>query len=134
MTAAARSPCVHRSNVRAALFERQFQKTPKVLRAVRPCRAAPEATQEDAASNVTAGQPEYGRQTYKPETYNEMLGDAAKAMARALDDGQTRMEVEFPAVPTTDCALPLTGPQATPSNDPHRRHSCMTMLSRSLIQ
>ena len=105
MATAARSPCVHRSNVRSALFGRQCRKTPKVLQSFRPCGAAPEATQEDAPSNTAAEQPEYGRQTYQPESYNEMLGDAAKAMARALENGETRMEIEFPAVPTTDCAF-----------------------------
>jgi hypothetical protein len=74
------------------------------LRPVSLCRAAPETAQEDASSQAPADSPEYGRQTYKPETYNELLGDAANAMVRALGAGVTRMEVEFPAVPTTDCA------------------------------
>lgn len=77
-----------------------------MLRSVRPCRAAPETAQDDAAAKSPEESPEFGRQTYKPATYNELISDAANAMVRALDAGTTRMEVEFPAVPTTDCALP----------------------------
>lgn len=100
-----RNPCVHTTNIRTPSFGRLQR-----LRSLRPClscQAAPDTAKEDAPASAEGDSPEFGRQTYKPETYNEMLEDASKAMVRALDAGVHRMEIEFPAVPTTDCAPPL---------------------------
>jgi hypothetical protein len=41
-----------------------------------------------------------GRMTYRPETYQEMVGDASVAVLEAMKDGYTRLEVEFPPIPT----------------------------------
>lgn len=41
-----------------------------------------------------------GRMTYRPETYQEMVGDASVALLEAMKDGYTRLEVEFPPIPT----------------------------------
>lgn len=53
--------------------------------------------------------PPAGRPTYRPESYSELVGDAVAAVAAAVDDGLTRMEVEFPAVSNVDgaCVAPL---------------------------
>jgi Domain of unknown function (DUF1995) len=39
--------------------------------------------------------------TYKPTTFKEIVDDAAAAVSAALKAGDTRIEVEFPPVPTT---------------------------------
>lgn len=43
--------------------------------------------------------------TYNPSTFDEMISDASNAVCRGLNEGMTRMEVEFPVVSGTDCAL-----------------------------
>ncbi|KAK9865651.1 hypothetical protein WJX84_008406 [Apatococcus fuscideae] len=40
-----------------------------------------------------------GRDTYQPSSYRELVGDATAAVASALEDGETRLEVEFPPTP-----------------------------------
>ena len=40
-----------------------------------------------------------GRDTYQPSSYRELVGDAAAAVATALEAGETRLEVEFPPTP-----------------------------------
>jgi hypothetical protein len=40
-----------------------------------------------------------GRATYAPATFDELVDDASTALLAALDDGLTRIEVEFPALP-----------------------------------
>lgn len=43
--------------------------------------------------------------TYNPSTFDEMIADASAAVCRGLETGMTRMEVEFPVVSGTDCAV-----------------------------
>ncbi|KAI8470773.1 MAG: hypothetical protein J3K34DRAFT_419381 [Monoraphidium minutum] len=38
--------------------------------------------------------------TYRPESYSELVGDAAAAILRGAEAGLARMEVEFPPIPT----------------------------------
>jgi hypothetical protein len=58
--------------------------------------AASTAGDGSGSSAATAG----GRMTYRPESYSELVGDAAAAMLQAVNAGVTRMEVEFPPIPT----------------------------------
>lgn len=44
--------------------------------------------------------------TYRPSSYNEIVGEAVQAVAVALADGLDRLEVEFPAVSNVDGAAP----------------------------
>jgi hypothetical protein len=37
-----------------------------------------------------------GVATYKPRSYEVLVSDAARSLAAALDDGNTRLEIEFP--------------------------------------
>ena len=46
-----------------------------------------------------------GRATYRPSSYSELVTDAVAAIATAVGDGLTRLEVEFPAVSNVDGAL-----------------------------
>ena len=43
-----------------------------------------------------------GRTTYRPSSYSELLGDAVEAIRVGLENGLTKMEVEFPAVANMD--------------------------------
>ena len=54
------------------------------------CSAAP--------SNTTRPSSSSGRETYQPSSFRELVGDAAVAIAAALEDGENRLEVEFPPV------------------------------------
>lgn len=40
-----------------------------------------------------------GRQTYRPASFKELVTDATTALRSAIDDGLTRLEVEFPSLP-----------------------------------
>ncbi|KAA8541998.1 hypothetical protein F0562_023150 [Nyssa sinensis] len=44
--------------------------------------------------------PKLGVSVYKPKSYEVLLTDAANCLAYALDDGKTRVEIEFPPLPT----------------------------------
>ncbi|GJM90017.1 hypothetical protein PR202_ga06254 [Eleusine coracana subsp. coracana] len=37
-----------------------------------------------------------GVSVYKPRSYEVLVSDAARSLACALDDGKTRLEIEFP--------------------------------------
>jgi hypothetical protein len=41
-----------------------------------------------------------GRSTYRPASFAEMVGDAVQCVLDGIANGLTRMEVEFPPVPT----------------------------------
>lgn len=41
---------------------------------------------------------EQGRETYRPQSFKELLGDAVEAIEHALEDGVNRMEVDFPTL------------------------------------
>ena len=56
------------------------------------CSAAAETARTSGASSS-------GRDTYQPSSFRELVGDAAVAIAAALEAGETRLEVEFPPVP-----------------------------------
>ena len=43
---------------------------------------------------------------YKPETFSEIVSDAADALMRGIKDGIKQAEVEFPAIASADCAHP----------------------------
>lgn len=41
---------------------------------------------------------EQGRSTYRPQSFKELLVDAVESIEHALEDGITRMEVDFPTL------------------------------------
>ena len=62
-----------------------------------------QANTEDASSPTTSEvDKKAGRTTYRPTTFSELVGDAVQSILVGLDDGLTRMEVEFPAVSNMD--------------------------------
>ncbi|KAK3151971.1 hypothetical protein QOZ80_2BG0152750 [Eleusine coracana subsp. coracana] len=42
-----------------------------------------------------------GVSVYKPRSYEVLVSDAARSLASALDDGKTRLEIEFPPLPSS---------------------------------
>jgi hypothetical protein len=38
---------------------------------------------------------------YRPQSYQEIVSDASKAVLKAIGDGLNRMEVDFPPIPTS---------------------------------
>lgn len=45
--------------------------------------------------------PEEGPALYKPETFEDMVQDATRCAVRAMEDGETRLEIDFPPLPTS---------------------------------
>lgn len=62
-------------------------------------RAKP-AQQQEAATPAAPADRTKGRMTYRPASFGEMVSDAILCVKDALKDGITRLEVEFPPVPT----------------------------------
>eukprot|EP00887_Chlorella_sp_A99_P003238 scaffold9.g3238.t1 len=58
------------------------------------------AAERGAASGADARRA--GRSTYRPSSYSELVADAVAAVAAGMEDGLTRLEVEFPAVSNVD--------------------------------
>ncbi|KAJ7552822.1 hypothetical protein O6H91_06G071400 [Diphasiastrum complanatum] len=67
----------------------------KMFRSQRPLRVMSSSTAE--GSSIEAA----GVAVYKPESYDVMVGDAAKSLIYALDDGKLRIEVDFPPLPSS---------------------------------
>lgn len=86
--AGAAAPLATRAARRAALQQARRRR----------CAAAAEA--DSAAAAVPSAPSAPGRMTYRPESYNELVGDAAAALLKGVEAGLTRMEVEFPPIPT----------------------------------
>ncbi|TKW29732.1 hypothetical protein SEVIR_3G415466v4 [Setaria viridis] len=42
-----------------------------------------------------------GVSVYKPRSYDVLVSDAARSLACAIDDGKTRLEIEFPPLPSS---------------------------------
>lgn len=58
------------------------------------------ASSQPQAAGDTGAATTSGRMTYRPMSYAELVSDAARAMLSAVESGITRMEVEFPPIPT----------------------------------
>jgi len=101
------------SGVAATTSSRGTKRLTRGYREV-PVRASPSG---DTASDITTSTtsrtlpkltPELraeraaGRETYNPPTFEALVGDAAVAIEHALQDGETTMEVEFPALSGVD--------------------------------
>ncbi|GBG90319.1 hypothetical protein CBR_g50568 [Chara braunii] len=54
-----------------------------------------------AAAMAAESDPSQGVALYKPQSYDVLVADAARSVGLGLDDGLTRMEVEFPPLPSS---------------------------------
>ncbi|KAL5984288.1 Protein lpa3 [Asimina triloba] len=50
--------------------------------------------------SATGGDPKAGVSVYKPKSYQVLVSDAANSLASALQDGKTRLEIDFPPLPS----------------------------------
>lgn len=50
----------------------------------------------EATAAAAAGDPKLGVAVYKPRSYDALASDAANSLFYALNDGKTRVEIEFP--------------------------------------
>ncbi|XP_048322736.2 protein LPA3 isoform X1 [Ziziphus jujuba] len=55
---------------------------------------------KEQASPVPGFDPKAGVSVYKPKSYEVLVTDAAKSLAFALQDGKTRLEIDFPPLPS----------------------------------
>ncbi|KAH7547484.1 hypothetical protein FEM48_Zijuj01G0315000 [Ziziphus jujuba var. spinosa] len=55
---------------------------------------------KEQASPVPGFDPKAGVSVYKPKSYEVLVTDAAKSLAFALHDGKTRLEIDFPPLPS----------------------------------
>lgn len=81
-------------------LEPKYARQPKATTKSRPCIAAAGGSTNGGTQNVEDRRS--GRSTYRPSSYNELIDDASQAVLAGLQDGLTRMEVEFPAVSNVD--------------------------------
>ncbi|KAK4765702.1 hypothetical protein SAY86_026792 [Trapa natans] len=63
------------------------------------CAASKE--QIPRTSTSSGGDPRSGVALYKPKSYEVLVADAANALAYALEDGKTRLEIDFPPLPSS---------------------------------
>ncbi|EEF49227.1 conserved hypothetical protein [Ricinus communis] len=56
-----------------------------------------EESQSQSTSNLN---PRKGVSVYKPKSYDVLANDAANCLAYALQDGKTRLEIDFPPLPS----------------------------------
>lgn len=50
----------------------------------------------ERASSASSADPTSGIAVYKPKSYEVLVTDAARSLAYALEDGKTRLEIDFP--------------------------------------
>ncbi|ONI16450.1 hypothetical protein PRUPE_3G098800 [Prunus persica] len=54
----------------------------------------------EKGSSASSLDPKSGVSVYKPKSYEVLVADAAKSLAYALEDGKTRLEIDFPPLPS----------------------------------
>ncbi|KAJ0794981.1 putative protein LOW PSII ACCUMULATION 3 [Helianthus annuus] len=57
-----------------------------------------------------------GVSVYKPKSYEVLVADAANSLACALDDGKTRLEIDFPPLPTSISSYKGSSDEFTDAN------------------
>ena len=60
-----------------------------------------------ATKSESGVNPKVGVAVYKPRSYQVLVSDAANSLFSALQDGKTRMEIDFPCVTLLNCAFIL---------------------------
>ena len=97
---------VHKTSVLAESTTRRNSSRPAIT-----ATADAGAAQLDAKA-VRRREKEKGRQTYSPASYKELLVDAVESVEYALEDGVTRLEVDFPTLASGDSESPGKAPTA----------------------
>ncbi|WOL05326.1 protein LOW PSII ACCUMULATION 3, chloroplastic [Canna indica] len=60
----------------------------------------PHAQLRDTPGGTAAEHPKAGVAVYKPKSYEVLVSDATRSLVCALDDGRTRLEIDFPPLPS----------------------------------
>ncbi|XP_044410754.1 protein LPA3 isoform X3 [Triticum aestivum] len=68
---------------------------------VRGGRRRLRSVRAEAAKEAEVGELRAGVSVYKPRSYEVLVSDAARSLAAAIDDGRTRLEIEFPPLPSS---------------------------------
>lgn len=61
-----------------------------------------EAVSTSGDAKATTWDKRAGRSTYRPASFKELVEDAASSVIEALNEGSSRLEVEFPVLPGQD--------------------------------
>ncbi|KAM0004906.1 putative protein LOW PSII ACCUMULATION 3 [Helianthus debilis subsp. tardiflorus] len=72
------------------------------------------SSNEGSPSPATARK--LGVSVYKPKSYEVLVADAANSLASALDDGKTRLEIDFPPLPTSISSYKGSSDEFTDAN------------------
>ncbi|KAF3450979.1 hypothetical protein FNV43_RR07068 [Rhamnella rubrinervis] len=56
---------------------------------------------KERVTPVRSIDPKAGVSVYKPKSYEVLVTDAANSLAHALEDGKTRLEIDFPPLPSS---------------------------------
>ncbi|KAL6629716.1 hypothetical protein ACP70R_029481 [Stipagrostis hirtigluma subsp. patula] len=101
----------HLRPARASCAPRHAPSPPGRLAAAIPSRvpprrlaASPRAEAGTGTTGTGTGDVEAlraGVSVYKPRSYEVLVADAARSLACAMDDGKTRLEIEFPPLPSS---------------------------------
>nr|KJB56515.1 hypothetical protein B456_009G123400 [Gossypium raimondii] len=62
-----------------------------------------------AAASMGSFDPKKGVALYKPKSYDVLVTDAAKSLAYAIQDGKTRLEIDFPPLPSNISSYKIDG-------------------------
>ncbi|GMY33960.1 protein LOW PSII ACCUMULATION 3, chloroplastic [Fagus crenata] len=72
-----------------------FSKSKKIQ-----CSSSSINKEEPSTPQTKSFNPKRGVSVYKPKSYQVLVNDAAVSLAYALQDGNTRLEIDFPPLPT----------------------------------
>ncbi|KAF3323145.1 protein LOW PSII ACCUMULATION 3 [Carex littledalei] len=81
------SPPLRQSHLSSSLVPRVSSASPS------PSSSSP--------SSRSSNKPQSGVPLYKPRSYEVLVSDAAKSLVYALDNGKTRLEIDFPPLPSS---------------------------------
>ncbi|KAK4269500.1 hypothetical protein QN277_022650 [Acacia crassicarpa] len=65
-----------------------------------PLKTATRCAGSEVASPKPGFDPKAGVAVYKPKSYEVLITDAANSLAYGLEDGKTRLEIDFPPLPS----------------------------------
>ncbi|XP_050232677.1 protein LPA3 [Mercurialis annua] len=82
-------------------FSPSLQKLPYTITTRIQCtNKQQESSSQSQSLSTSSFEPRKGVSVYKPKSYDVLASDAAKCLAFALQDGKTRLEIDFPPLPS----------------------------------
>lgn len=74
---------------------------------LRSAALRPHANLRNSPGETAAEDSRAGVAVYNPRSYKVLLSDASRSLVSALDDGKTRLEIDFPYVPLPFVFVPV---------------------------